>query len=138
MDGFEVRMQFLSLLSRLTSSLASIQKVSAFALKHGQSCGDDIWDCLVDECGQVSLNARINLLYFLDTLLDKQGQTMPYKDLVRRDLGKFVEMVVPNSREGLLNLMSANQVLKSWRTRRMLDADLLDGILTDLEARRAS
>ncbi len=67
----QVRLQFLGLLSRLTSSLASIQKVSTFALKHGPRCGDDLWDCLVEEVGSVSLNARINLLYFLDTLLDK-------------------------------------------------------------------
>ena len=114
-------MQFVSLLGRLTSSLASITKVSSFALKHGPRCGDDIWDCLVDECSHVSLNARINLLYFLDSLLDKEGppvegskgaaaQVQPYKGLVKRDLGKVVDMVVPKTKEGVLNLMSANQV----------------------------
>lgn len=106
----QVRLQFLGLLSRLTSSLASIQKVSSFALKHGPRCGDDLWDCLVEEVGSVSLNARINLLYFLDTLLDKQGAGQPYKELVKRDLAKVVDMVVPKTREGVLNLMSANQV----------------------------
>lgn len=153
----------MSLLGRLTSSLASIQKVSAFALKHGPRCGDDIWDCLVDECAHVSLNARINLLYFLDSLLDKEGPPpaegskvagQPYKALVKRDLAKVVDMVVPQTREGVLNLMSANQVsslplssnlpvlshisqvLRSWRTRRLLDTDILDAILADLESRR--
>lgn len=104
------RRQFVTLLSRLTSSLPSIQKVSSFAFKHGPRCGDDLWDCLVEEVGQVSLNARINLLYFLDSLLDKQGPGQPYKELVKRDLGKVVEMVVPSTREGALNLMSVNQV----------------------------
>lgn len=113
-----MRLQFTSLLSRLTSSLASIQKVSAFALKHGPRCGDDIWDCLVDECSHLNLNARINLLYFLDSLLDKEPPTEAskppqqqlYKNLVKRDLAKVVDMVVPDTREGVLNLMSANQV----------------------------
>lgn len=103
-------MTFIGLLTKLTSSLASIQRVSAFALKHGPKCGDDIWDCLVDECGQVNLNARINLLYFLDTLLDKHAPGQPYKDYVRRDLAKLVETVVPQTREGILNLLSATQV----------------------------
>ncbi|ORY69313.1 CTD kinase subunit gamma CTK3-domain-containing protein [Leucosporidium creatinivorum] len=148
MDPFEVRLQFTSLLSRLTSSLASIQKVSSFALKHGPRCGDDIWDCLVDECSHLNLNARINLLYFLDSLLDKElptessskqpQQQQPYKGLVKRDLAKVVDMVVPHTREGVLNLMSANQVLRSWRTRRLLDTDILDAILADLEGRRES
>lgn len=110
MVAVQVRMSFISLLSKLTSSLASIQRVSAFALKYGPKCGDDIWDCLVDECNQVNLNARINLLYFLDTLLDKHAPGQPYKDLVRRDLAKLVEMVVPQTKEGVLNLMSASQV----------------------------
>jgi CTD kinase subunit gamma len=105
-------MQFLSLINRLNSSLASIQKVSSFALTHPK-CADDIWDCLVEECDSVSLNARINLLYFLDTLLDKQGVTgegRSYAVLVKRDLAKVVDLVVPQTREGVLNLMAANQV----------------------------
>lgn len=120
---YKVRLQFVSLLGRLTSSLASIQKVSAFAFKHGPRCGEDIWDCLVDECPQVNLNARINLLYFLDSLLDKEQPAMaeggkptvvqPYKNLVKRDLAKVVDIVVPQTREGVLNLMSANQVSPS-------------------------
>ncbi|KAK4705346.1 CTD kinase subunit gamma, partial [Phenoliferia sp. Uapishka_3] len=163
LDPFEVRMTFISLLSKLSSSLASIQRVSSFALKHGPKCGDDIWDCLVEECGQVTLNARINLLYFLDTLLDKHSVGMPYKDLIARDLRNLVELVVPETREGILNYGSAAQVsrggrssavsmarqltefqsnsiqvIKSWRTRRLLDAEVLDPITTSLEARRVS
>lgn len=165
----QVRMQFLSLINRLTSSLASIQKVSSFALKHGPKCADDIWDCLVEECDSVSLNARINLLYFLDTLLDKQGvmgEGRPYAALVKRDLAKVVDLVVPHSREGVLNLMAADQVgavfllsssyndeyltresihfgslvqvLRSWRTRRLLDADVIDPISAKLDSRRIS
>lgn len=113
-------MQFLSLITRLNSSLASIQKVSSFAIKHGPKCADDLWDCLVEECESVSLNARINLLFFLDTLLDKQGsggagagEGRPYVALVKRDLAKVVDLVVPQTREGVLNLMAADQVSRS-------------------------
>lgn len=127
MTTSQVRLEFVGLLSRLSSSLPSITKVASFALKHGPRCGDDIWDCLVDECTTMSLNQRINLLYFLDSLLDKQQSItpsttttststasdpvqQPYKDLVKRDLSHIVELVVPDTREGILNLMSAQQV----------------------------
>lgn len=72
----------------------------------------------MEECGRVNLNARINLLYFLDTLLDKQAPGQPYKEFVRRDLAKLVEMVVPDTREGVLNLMSTNQASWGGRTSR--------------------
>lgn len=102
-------MQFLALITRLTSALPSIQKVSAFAFKHC-NCADDIWDCLVEECETVSLNAKINLLYLLDTLLDQPGlDGGPYARLVKRDLAKVVDLVVPATREGVLNIMAANQ-----------------------------
>lgn len=59
------------------------------------------------------------MFYFLDTLLDQQGtngQIRPYAHLVKRDLAKLVEMVVPPTREGILNLMAANQVSLTFRT----------------------
>lgn len=82
--------------------------MTSFAIKHAPKCSDDIWDCLIEECEQINLNARINLLYFLDILLERQEGT--YQGLVERDLAKLVGLVVPDTREGGLNLMSTNQV----------------------------
>jgi CTD kinase subunit gamma len=48
-------MQFLGVLRRLTSSQQSIQKVVGFALKYGEKCGEDLWDCLVEECQKVHI-----------------------------------------------------------------------------------
>ncbi|GAA6061992.1 hypothetical protein JCM10212_004270 [Sporobolomyces blumeae] len=152
MDPFEVRMQFLSLLSRLTSSVQSQSRVALFALKHASRCSEDVWDCYLDEVGQPDqrdgqgLNHRIDLLYLVDAILDREGpllvtsgrSTATYRTLVERDLDKVVNEVVPESREGLLNYMSAMQVLKSWRTRRLLDPDVLDAVTVQLEARKAS
>lgn len=120
----QVRMQFTTLVSRqLTSSVASISKVAAFALRYASKCSDDIWDCYLDEIGAVSLNARVNLLYLLDALLDKDGPKLvtkgaagsvigqgSYRALAERDLGKVVASVVPETREGVLNWMSTFQV----------------------------
>lgn len=63
---------------------------------------------------QGSLNARINILYFVDSLLEAcQPLTpteAPYLALVARDLGDIVQKVVPDTREGVLNLKSTKQV----------------------------
>ncbi|GEM06279.1 C-terminal domain kinase, subunit gamma, CTK3 [Rhodotorula toruloides] len=105
MDPFEVRMEFISLVSKLTSSVLSISKVASFALKHAAKCSDDIWDCYVDEIAHANLNARVNLLYLLDALLDKEGP---------------------------------KAVLRSWKTRRLLDADVLEQVTGELENRKAA
>ncbi|KAH9812479.1 CTD kinase subunit gamma CTK3-domain-containing protein [Melampsora americana] len=69
MDGFEVRLQLVSILRKLSSSQNSIQTTIRFLLKHRSKCGEDLWDCLVEECQNASLNARINILYLVDSLL---------------------------------------------------------------------
>ncbi|BGO92784.1 hypothetical protein NBRC10512_007903 [Rhodotorula toruloides] len=151
MDPFEVRMEFISLVSKLTSSVLSISKVASFALKHAAKCSDDIWDCYVDEIAHANLNARVNLLYLLDALLDKEGPKGvsrgaeasavglgSYRVLVERDLGKVVGHVVPETREGILNWMSVQQVLRSWKTRRLLDAEVLEQVTEELENRKTA
>jgi CTD kinase subunit gamma len=54
-DPFEARMQFLSLLKKLNASQQSIQKVVSFAIKYGSRCGEDLWDCVLEECEKVRL-----------------------------------------------------------------------------------
>jgi CTD kinase subunit gamma len=147
-DPFEARLQFLGLLRKLNASQQSIQTVVSYALKYGRKCGEDLWDCIVEECGKVcqlrvlgsrpnalthdiltiqgSLNTRINILYFLDTLCDPQTTSslipsassssttdFPYTALLSRDVVKLVGLVVPGSKEGILNLLSTKQVSRS-------------------------
>ena len=65
-----------------------------------------------------TINARINILYLLDSLceaslLSKANSNVSgtlYVDYVTKDLGKIVNCVVPEGREGLVNLTSAVQV----------------------------
>ena len=76
---------------------------------------------------QGTINNRINILYFLDSLCEASllakshpdaagilrsgpGTTSFYVDYVARDLGKIVELVVPEGRQGLPNLLSTTQV----------------------------
>nr|GAT50612.1 predicted protein [Mycena chlorophos] len=148
MDPFEVRIQFLNLLKRLNASQHSIQKVVTFAIKYFPPCGEDIWDCIVEECQKGSINARINILYFLDSLCDTcllvkshssatgtSQSTNQYVDFVSRDIGKIVQCVVPAGREGLPNLTSTKQILQNWRNKRVVDPQTVDDVLASLETR---
>jgi CTD kinase subunit gamma len=128
----------------LYSTQQSIQKAVGFALKYFANCAEDLWGCIVEECQKVpcpvfsslhcaerihqgTINNRINILYFLDSLCEASllakshpgaaevlrsgpGTTSFYVDYVARDLGKIVELVVPEGRQGLPNLLSTTQV----------------------------
>lgn len=53
MDPFQIRLDFLSLLRRLTASQQSIAKLVAFASVHAPKARNDIWDCIVSETAKV-------------------------------------------------------------------------------------
>ncbi|KAI0628438.1 CTD kinase subunit gamma CTK3-domain-containing protein [Trametes polyzona] len=148
MDPFEVRMQFLTLLRRLDASQQSIKKIVGFAVKYFPSCGEDLWDCLLEECQKGSLNNRINILYLLDSLCEAclifkppPGTSQPppsYVTYVSRDLQKIVDGVVPEGRQGLPNFMSTKQILESWRSKRIVEPQKVDDAITLLDTRRAA
>ncbi|EIW66005.1 hypothetical protein TREMEDRAFT_45988 [Tremella mesenterica DSM 1558] len=139
-DPFEIRIQFLQLLKRLNASQQSIHKVVGFAVKYGSRCGEDLWECVMEECSKASLNTRINILYLLDSLFDAclsiGPPDAPYLKHVSEDLSRVVENVVPATREGILNLKAAKQILESWRLRRILDPNIIDASLEKLEKHR--
>jgi CTD kinase subunit gamma len=60
-DPFEARMQFLQLLRKLNASQASIQKVVGFAIKYGSKCGEDLWECVTEECAKVSAISLVDV-----------------------------------------------------------------------------
>ncbi|KAB5592802.1 CTD kinase subunit gamma CTK3 protein [Ceratobasidium theobromae] len=148
MDPFEVRMQFLGLLRKLNASQQSIQKIVGYALKHFARCGEDLWDCVMEECQKGSLNTRMNILHLLDNLcetalLHQTGASIPssqapYVEYVTRDLEKIMEYVVPNSRDGLINFQSARQILDSWQTKRVLDPIAVSNVIESLEIKKST
>ncbi|KAI0827580.1 CTD kinase subunit gamma CTK3-domain-containing protein [Trametes gibbosa] len=150
MDPFEVRMQFLGLLRRLDASQQSIKKIVGYAVKYFPSCGEDLWDCMLEECQKGSLNNRINILHLLDSLCEASLVIKPlpgvshssssssYATYVSRDLQKILDGVVPDGRQGLPNLMSTKQILESWRTKRIVDPQKVEDAITVLEERRAA
>ncbi len=52
-DPFEARLQFLKLLRSLNASQQSIQAVVRFAVKYGSRCGEDLWECVMEESAKV-------------------------------------------------------------------------------------
>ncbi|CAA7260358.1 unnamed protein product [Cyclocybe aegerita] len=151
MDPFEVRMQFIELLRRLNASQQSIQKVVGFAVKHFPPCGEDIWDCIVEETAKGSINSRINILYFLDSLCETSllvksharsersrlaNANGLYVHFVARDLNRIVESIVPEGRQGIPNLLTRSpQILENWRNKRYIDPQKIDDVLTSLDSR---
>lgn len=128
-------MQFLAHLRRLTSAAQSINKVVTFLIKHSSqappsssrrppSAGSsrsslpsaqeqDLWACIIEELEKSNINARMNIFYMLDSLLD-QTQAIgleSYQILVERDLEAVVDLTVPKDvKEGVLNRLSTVQV----------------------------
>ncbi|KIK09987.1 hypothetical protein K443DRAFT_670632 [Laccaria amethystina LaAM-08-1] len=146
----------------MLSSQQSIQRVVGFAVKHFPACGEDLWDCIVEECQKGSINSRINILYFLDSLCEtcllvshsssSSSNDQPstsaaaaaggssatsglYVVHVTRDLRKIVELVVPKGRQGLPNLISTKQILESWRSKRVIDPATIHEVIEGLNGR---
>ncbi|ELU36774.1 CTK3 domain-containing protein [Rhizoctonia solani AG-1 IA] len=123
MDPFEVRMQFLGHLRKLNATQASIQKIVGYALKHYARCGEDLWDCVMEECQKGGVTTP--------------SSQAPYIEYVTRDLEKIVEYVVPDSRDGLVNFQSARQILESWQTKRVLDPIAVSNVIEILEIKKS-
>ncbi|KAG8890018.1 hypothetical protein FRB98_001453 [Tulasnella sp. 332] len=97
---------------------------------------------------------RINILYLLDSLCEASvhyqqasGLNLPsasgssrkpasYVEYVSRDLDQIVQLVVPDNRDGLVNLASTRQILESWRAKRVLDPAVVDQVVLTLDQRR--
>jgi len=107
----------------------------------------------VEEFQKGSINNRINILYFLDSLCEtcllakshpsalgaEPGtSTSFYVDFVARDLRMIVECVVPEGRQGLPNLTSTKQILENWRNKRVIDPQKIDDIMTTLDNRKTN
>lgn len=147
---FQIRMQFLTHLRRLTSAAQSINKVVTFLIKQSSQASSsssfsrrppsasssqstspnaqeqDLWACIIEELEKANINARINIFYMLDSLLD-QAQSIgleSYRILVERDLETVVDLTVPTGvKEGVLNRLSTVQVSRYGTALVFLDVE---------------
>ncbi|TYJ53026.1 hypothetical protein B9479_006356 [Cryptococcus floricola] len=139
-DPFETRIRFLQILKTLNASQQSIHKGTAFAIKYGSRCGEDLWECIIEQTGKGTLNTRINVFYFLDSLLAESialgPSETPYQELVTKNLQQLIDNVVPDTTSGILNLKSTKQILESWRLRRVIEPGVVEGVLEVMEGRK--
>ena len=113
LDAFEGRLQFLDQLRHLSASQSSALKLSQFALKH-KALHEDLYSCILEELPATTLNDKVNIFYFLETLVEQseRARFRPYADMVRRDLIRIVAEVAP-VHGGAANIPSARKVLFS-------------------------
>ncbi|RUS15185.1 CTD kinase subunit gamma CTK3-domain-containing protein [Endogone sp. FLAS-F59071] len=115
-DPFECRLNFISLLNKLNASQQSIYKVASYAMRYRRQ-SEDLYSCILEELEKATINARLNILYVLDSLCiaSQKSHFAGYVDLVRRDLQKVIIAVVPNDAKGSVNLASTKKVLANWK-----------------------
>lgn len=152
MDAFEIRMALVGHLRKLNASQASVRRVVDHLASHA-SCAGDLWKCLLQECRKGSLNHRLNILYMLDELISDKGAAV-YRAYIAHQLPEIVDMVVPDERNGIINLLATLQVsclcvgrqlrltllqiLQSWRVKRLLEPEMMDALQNSLESRRVT
>jgi CTD kinase subunit gamma len=113
LDPFEGRLKFLEQLRHLSASQSSANKLAQFALKN-RHLHEDLHSCIVEELPVTTLNDRVNIFYFLQTLLEhgEKAHFRPYGDMFRRDLERIVSDVAPVD-GGAANVAPAKNVFLS-------------------------
>jgi len=129
MDAFQVHTTFVNQLRTLNATQQDVQKSVSFAMRHIDN-HEDLWSCIIQACQEASLNLKMNILYFIESLCEMSSSVGPepyYVQHLARDLRTLVNLLVPDSREGLLNLYGTKQVVRNWRNRRFIDQNAFDG-----------
>ncbi|CAJ0862412.1 1752_t:CDS:2, partial [Entrophospora sp. SA101] len=91
MDPFEVRLEFISCLKKLNASQPYIRKCVKYAIQN-KGCYEDLHRCILEVMDQFTILPRLNLLYFIDALLEnsKSINFKGYIELIRQDLNKLI------------------------------------------------
>ncbi|CAJ0833414.1 7669_t:CDS:2 [Entrophospora sp. SA101] len=98
MDPFEVRLEFISHLKSLNASQPYIKKCVKYAIQN-KGCYEDLYRCILEVMDQSTILPRLNLLYFIDALLEssKSINFKGYIELIKQDLNKLILDVTSES-----------------------------------------
>ncbi len=135
MDGFETRLQFNGQLQRLTASQQSQRKLASFALRH-RSLDEDLFSCIVEEIERADGHARVNVLFFLQTLCEASAAAgfTGYIDMATRDMLRIARAVAsPQSSAGLANLAPTRKVLGELRQRSFLPQRVYEEAMQEVD-----
>ena len=139
-DPFEVRLKFTSLLSHLSASTSSSHRTAAYALKH-RDMDEDLHSCILEvlEDGRTNMNARANIMYFLEHFCSAAGNEHPsYVEFVKRDVRRIVEWVAPQTGGGA-NVKVCRKVVGDLSARGVLDEEMaqeIEEVLKEREGER--
>ncbi|GJJ75598.1 CTD kinase subunit gamma [Entomortierella parvispora] len=136
-DPFEARMEFLGLLGKLNASQHSILKVGNFAMRN-RNLYEDLYSCITEELEKTpSINARMNILYVLDSICQQslKAHFAGYTDLLQRGLSKVIDLVAPAGAKGNVNVAGTKKILEMWKTRKIFPANVLDKVMQSLSSR---
>ncbi|EMR11759.1 hypothetical protein PNEG_00191 [Pneumocystis murina B123] len=128
LDPFEGRLAFLEILKKLTASQQSQIKTAQFALRH-KDLDEDLYNCVLEELELSSLNSRVNIIYFLETLCDYSYRNgcNSYISMIRKDIGKIVRAVAPPGPQGAANVSAVRKVIENLKNKAYInDQDFLE------------
>lgn len=129
-DPFEVRMVFTRHLSSLNASTTSAQKAAQYALRH-KDLAEDLHSCILEQLkSKTSMNARANIMYFIEHFLDLASRAdatghKPYITMMQRDIIQVVDAVVPEDGSGAANVKMMRKVLGSLQTKEFLSEEVV-------------
>ncbi|CAJ0630303.1 7635_t:CDS:2, partial [Entrophospora sp. SA101] len=135
MDPFEVRLEFISCLKKLNASQPYIRKCVKYAIQN-KGCYEDLHRCILEVMDQFTILPRLNLLYFIDALLEnsKSINFKGYIELIRQDLNKLI-LDVTSGPNGVINITNTKRILLGWRKKKYFDkkCDILKRMEEDRE-----
>ena len=101
----------MGILKKVTASQQSIHKACSFAYKN-TSMHESLFECILDELSQASINARLNLFFVLDAICQsaRKQRFRGYLELVQANIQIIISLVSPDDSTGLFNLAHLQKV----------------------------
>ncbi|EPS38237.1 hypothetical protein H072_8037 [Dactylellina haptotyla CBS 200.50] len=135
-DPFEIRLQFTKMLQRLNASVNASKSCAAFALKH-KDLDEDLHSCILEQLETSSMNNRVNLLYFIEHLLEMSvsKSVNNYIPMIQSEFRTIVDCVSPPDQSGLQNIASTRKVLTKIKDQKLMGSEVYDELMESLDER---
>ncbi|KAF3916096.1 hypothetical protein ABW20_dc0107278 [Dactylellina cionopaga] len=135
-DPFEIRLQFTKMLQRLNASVNASKSCAAFALKH-KDLDEDLHSCILEQLETSSMNNRVNLLYFIEHLLEMSvsKSVSNYIPMIQSEFRTIVDCVSPPDQSGLQNIASTRKVLTKIKDQKLMNPEIYDELMESLDER---
>ncbi|KAF3938278.1 hypothetical protein ABW19_dt0206790 [Dactylella cylindrospora] len=135
-DPFEIRLTFTKMLQRLNASVNASKSCAAFALKH-KDLDEDLHSCILEQLEKSSMNNRVNLLYFIEHLLELSvaKNVTNYVPMIQNDYRIIVDSVSPPDQSGLQNIASTRKVLTKIKDQKLMATEVYEDLIRSLDER---